>query len=132
MSDAVESSEGKGLSLMTHHGPSVNEEPFANNRSKASRLQRRSALGNVLRGLEGCVGGDCAIPSGGLLLMSLFVTDSQLFTSPGAALRKHLATFGGGHAGAETMLVPSFPSAGLKCPFHRLGLLLASFKGRQR
>jgi hypothetical protein len=116
---------------MIHHGPSLNEEPFAKRRSKAALLQRRSAFGNVFRGRGGHEGEDSADPAGGLLLMSLFVTDSQLFTASFTAFCKDLAAIWSRHTGTETVFVPSFPSAGLKCPFHRIGYVYASFKGGQ-
>jgi hypothetical protein len=46
------------------------------------------------------------------------IADRELMTALGATAGENIATIFGGHAGAEPVLVDSFPIAGLERSFH--------------
>lgn len=47
------------------------------------------------------------------------IRNRELVTASGAAGGQHLTATFGAHAAAKPMLIDFFPTAWLKCPFHR-------------
>ena len=56
-------------------------------------------------------------------LPAVLVGDGELLAAVTTAGGEHAAAVGGGHAGAEAVLVHALAVGGLKCSFHRIYLL---------
>ncbi len=56
-------------------------------------------------------------------LPAVLVGDGEFLAAVTTAGGEHAAAVGGGHAGAEAVLVHALAVGGLKCSFHRIYLL---------